>query len=287
MIDLHIHTTYSAGTDTPKELLQIANRLNLSHISVTDHNSMIAYDELIKYRKYYDGVIIPGVEITTYYKHECIDILAYGVDKDIMQKLIKKNLKTLEKRRTYEVKVMTKKYRGLGFKIDEVHFNTPTELSFRAFYRELSKYPENFEYWGEEIDYKTWIRQYQNNPKSELFCDFSKAFPKPDKAIKLIKKAGGLAFLAHPFNYAFDVEKELPLLIKKYDFDGIECMHSTFSTEEILYLMKFCKENKLYRSGGSDYSGINKLNHQIKTGDGSLYISSALINNWVSKIKTI
>ena len=287
MIDLHIHSTYSSGTDTPKELLQIAERLNLSHISVTDHNCMLAYDELIKYRVLYSGTLIPGVEITTYYNNECIDILAYGVNPKLMHKYITKNIPTLEKRRKHEIKMLTHKYKKLGFIIDEVTFNSPTEISLRAFYRTLIKHIENYDYFDGDIDYKTWIREYQNNPHSELFIDFSKSFPKPEKVIKLIHKAGGLAFLAHPFNYAFKVKRELPILISKYKFDGIECFHSTFNEEEIEYLVNFCKKHNLYRSGGSDYSGISKLDHEIKTGDGSLYISSAIINDWIGKINTL
>ena len=287
MIDLHIHSTYSSGTDTPEELLQIAERLRLDYISVTDHNSMLAYDELIKHRHLFRGVIIPGIEITTFYHHECIDILAYGVDPQLMHKLITKHIPSLEKRRKHEIKALTKKYRSLGFIIDEVTFSRPTEISFRAFYRTLIKHLANYDYFGGELDYKTWLRKYQNNPESELFVDFSKTFPKPEKVIKLIHKAGGLAFLAHPFNYAFHVPTKLPEIIKKYQFDGIECFHSSFNADQIDYLVKFCKKHGLYRSGGSDYSGITKLDHEIKTGDGSLYISSAIINDWIGKVTTI
>ena len=40
MIDLHIHTTHSDGTDTLEELLNKANKLGLENISITDHNRM-------------------------------------------------------------------------------------------------------------------------------------------------------------------------------------------------------------------------------------------------------
>lgn len=43
MIDLHLHTNHSDGTDTVKELLQNAQNNNLEIISITDHNSVGAY----------------------------------------------------------------------------------------------------------------------------------------------------------------------------------------------------------------------------------------------------
>ena len=46
MIDLHLHTTYSDGTKTVKEILKQAEELKLDYISITDHDKCSAYDEL-------------------------------------------------------------------------------------------------------------------------------------------------------------------------------------------------------------------------------------------------
>ena len=53
MIDLHMHTSYSDGTDSLIELLKKANKANLEIISITDHNSVKAYLELeqLDYKK--------------------------------------------------------------------------------------------------------------------------------------------------------------------------------------------------------------------------------------------
>ena len=49
MIDLHIHTKYSDGTYTVKEVLQEAEKLGLKYISITDHDNCKAYDEFENY----------------------------------------------------------------------------------------------------------------------------------------------------------------------------------------------------------------------------------------------
>lgn len=47
-MDLHIHTNISDGTKSPVEILDMAQKLNLSYISITDHDKCNAYDELQK-----------------------------------------------------------------------------------------------------------------------------------------------------------------------------------------------------------------------------------------------
>ena len=64
MIDLHLHTTYSDGTKTVKEILKQAEELKLDYISITDHDKCSAYDELknIDIDRYYSGKIIKGIK---------------------------------------------------------------------------------------------------------------------------------------------------------------------------------------------------------------------------------
>ena len=67
MIDLHIHTKNSSGTDEIKDILQKAEKLNLSAISITDNEDISIYEELKnpEIRNLYSGRIINGTEIRT------------------------------------------------------------------------------------------------------------------------------------------------------------------------------------------------------------------------------
>ena len=60
MNDLHMHTKYSDGTDSVPELLSNATKTNLGTISITDHNTCNAYEEMEKYNvsEFYNGNII-------------------------------------------------------------------------------------------------------------------------------------------------------------------------------------------------------------------------------------
>lgn len=61
MIDLHIHTNNSDGTDTVEELLKKAENLKLEYIAITDHDTCSGYNELKKLdiSKLFSGKIIP------------------------------------------------------------------------------------------------------------------------------------------------------------------------------------------------------------------------------------
>lgn len=52
-VDLHIHTNFSDGTKTPKEVLMEAEQLKLHRISITDHESVQAYQEIKENRNYF------------------------------------------------------------------------------------------------------------------------------------------------------------------------------------------------------------------------------------------
>ena len=82
MIDLHMHTTYSDGTDTVKELLEKAESLGLEVISITDHNTCKAYYEMENFnvKEMYKGDILVGCEFTTSFDNRLIEVLGYGFD---------------------------------------------------------------------------------------------------------------------------------------------------------------------------------------------------------------
>ena len=99
MIDLHIHTTYSDGTDSVEELLKKAEDNQLEVISITDHDEVGSYFELEKDKKLrnlYSGKIIIGAELKTVWNRVPIEILAYGIDYKKLR-IHKINMKELQK----------------------------------------------------------------------------------------------------------------------------------------------------------------------------------------------
>lgn len=110
----------------------------------------------------------------------------------------------------------------------------------------------------------------------------SKYYPSLDKIIDIIHKSGGIAFIAHIYEYSsIDNKNEtLNKIIKEYNLDGIECYYSTFTDEQTQYLIEFCKRNNLLISGGSDYHGKNKKDINLGIGKGNLEVPDTIICNW-------
>lgn len=91
-VNLHIHSTVSDGSFEFDKLIEQAKKLNLSHISITDHNSVDGY----KNSKYLnDEILIKGVEFDCFYKMSLLHILGYGIDFEIpeLKNLLAKNEK--------------------------------------------------------------------------------------------------------------------------------------------------------------------------------------------------
>lgn len=73
--------------------------------------------------------------------------------------------------------------------------------------------------------------------------DVSKFRPTPKQLTDPIHKAGGKAFLAHPYQYAFnDILDMISELRKECELDGIEAFHSSFTIDEIITLQEYAKK---------------------------------------------
>ncbi|MTI95075.1 MAG: PHP domain-containing protein [Firmicutes bacterium] len=78
--DLHVHSRYSDGSETPAELAARANRNGLRALALTDHDMVTGIPELIARAQHIDLEIVPGVEISTDVDGKRIHILGYYID---------------------------------------------------------------------------------------------------------------------------------------------------------------------------------------------------------------
>ena len=290
MIDLHIHTTYSDGTDTVKELLKKAEGIGLEVISITDHNTCKAYYEMEEFnvKEIYKGNIIVGCEFTTSFDNRLIEVLGYGFDyKKVNNYLEEFYSDELVSKRTnilYNRLLDIINELGLEFHIEKVRDKKFTNEFFeRGIYEELVKYESNKEKLKEDVwaSFSSFYRKGLTNPKSKLFINHVEFKPPIKEIVNLIHKNGGIAFLAHPYQYKFtDTEKFLDKIYNEVSLDGIECFYTTFSKDQTNYLVNFAKKKNLLISGGSDYHGTNKENHNLGVGRGNLKISKDIINNY-------
>ncbi|MCD4689849.1 PHP domain-containing protein [bacterium] len=83
-IDLHLHSTSSDGTLTPRELVARARGIGLSAIAITDHDTIGGVREGIEAGAQEGIEVVPGIEIGIAHdpaRHLIeIDILGYFID---------------------------------------------------------------------------------------------------------------------------------------------------------------------------------------------------------------
>ncbi len=287
MIDLHIHSTYSDGKNTIKEILQKANEKHLSCISITDHNTCKAYQELneINVKKYYSGKIITGIELNTTALEIPIELLGYQFDIELMQKNLKGIYLTPEERNLLEVKRLYEKC--IESKIDIgsnfVKDYSPQIYPSKYLHQTLIKNNKNKKYIDDEAwkDSLVLYRKYMSDPNSLFFVDTNDVLPHISTVIELIRKSHGKVFIPHIFEYKHNSQKILDYLLKNFEIDGIECYYSTFSEEENKALLDLCNKKKYFVSGGSDYHDINEFGIDIGIGKGNLNIPDSAILEWV------
>lgn len=291
MIDLHIHTLYSDGNKTVEEVLKMCEEKKLEYISITDHNTCKQYKDNALNKEIFTGKVIKGVEMNATFRNKKIEILGYKIkDSKIIEEWSKKFFsedvlrKQQEESKRKLLDICDKK--GLIYDESKIEKNIPvTDYITIYIYKELMRHKENYGILGEYAEsLNTFIRKGLMNPESEYYTGSeNETKPAYIDVIDIIHKSGGLAFLAHPFEYRFnDTINFIEELRKEKELDGIECFHPSANEKEIDILLKYAKKNNLYISGGSDYHGKKKPDIEIGVGRGNLIISKEIIENWVN-----
>ena len=286
MIDLHIHSTNSDGSKTVKEILIEAQKLGLTTISFTDHETCGAYNELerINIKDYFKGNIINGIELKSQYKDIVMDILGYGINYKKMSKYLEECYKDITRQKIQESQLIGLKEQLTLRPIDELNWDRTRDWASIVFYNEIKSHLENKSKVPPDLweDFKNFKNNHYHIRGNTFYINMAKDYPRVEKIIDIIHRSGGKAFIAHIYQYKEIEDKilELKKIISKYNIDGIECYHSIFSNIENEKLLKFTKAHNLLISGGSDYHGKNKPDISLGIGKGNLKVPDKILIDW-------
>lgn len=288
MIDLHTHTNYSDGTWSVGKLLEEAEKAKIEVLSITDHNTVKGYRELrkINYSQTFSGDILLGVELDTVYEGVKFELLAYDFDYEKLDKWIYENYETKKPNLETEFEFMKASCKRNNIKIGDIKYNPNLGWPVDTIFPEIKKWEENRKYFTQEewenID--VFYNSCVTNREFPAFVDFSIHYPSADKVAKVVHMAEGKLFIAHAFRYRLnDTLQFIDILKENNIVDGVEVYHSSFTEEQSKILEKYCKENKLLMSGGSDCHGEKKANRKVGSGYGNMNVSKNILNDW--KIK--
>jgi len=239
--DLHIHSTYSDGAFTPEEIIDLARERNIRYISITDHDTLGAYGHFQSDRE--DITVIPGVEVSTYFKGKELHILSYFHDPED-----KNLLSLLEKFKNDR----TERYHKILGNLSDLDIHLPdTEPPMDSY--------------GRAHIAKLLIEHgYVENIKEafNVYLDVDKiAYEKRYKidtrdALKSLRAAGGIPVLAHPGEKLYTLHfEELISELKVYGLLGLEVYHPSHKKELCDRLYAIARKHKLVITGGSDFHG--------------------------------
>ena len=241
-VDLHTHTTYSDGANTPQELIQKAKTAGIDILSITDHDNINGIKEAIQIGKSLGIEIIPGVEISSEISNREIHILGYFFD--IENQELEHYLNFFREERVKRAGRIVNKLRSFGFSItlEDVLNKAKNSAVGRPHIAQVMLEK------GIVSSYYEAFNKYIGNgsPAHEKKVHLS-----PQSAFRIISDAGGLSFIAHPGNLQESLLKDLI----ESGVDGIEVTHPSHSPQQQKFYKGIVNSYFLLESGGSDYHG--------------------------------
>ena len=274
LIDLHVHTTASDGTMSPKQIVSYAKQKGLIAIGITDHDTISGIEEAQKEGKLLGIEVIPGIEISTEFNGE-MHLLGYYI-KETFQ-LIKKLNGIRDKREIRNVKIISKlNERGIDVSLEEVKEIAKGESIGRPHIAMVLMQK------GYVDSVRTAFDKYLGKGKI-AYVDREKV--SPEEGIKIILEAGGLPVLAHP-KYLNLSGAELDILLvklKEYGLVGIEAYYSMNTKNETGIYLRVAIKHGLAVTGGTDFHGNNKPEIDIGTGKGNMKLKYDIVNNLLKK----
>ncbi|OAM92537.1 hypothetical protein SAMN04515679_0606 [Pelosinus fermentans] len=280
IIDLHVHSYMSDGTCSPKEIIELANQKKIRAIALTDHDSIEGVAEAEKEALKYDINFLKGIEMSVSYEKERI-LHIIGLGMDINHSYFIEHYIKMKKARDDGAMNIIELMRKKGIDIDS------NLLRNGCMTRYLDRYT---------------IHQYLI--EKELCCDAQEVWdvylnPIPygddellevEEALDLIKKTGGLAFLAH-YNKKIgllgysesEMEKHIETL-RNIGLTGIEKYYPSYTQKDTLYAEYLSNKYDLIPSGGTDFHGKNRPNIQLGTGGNSFFVPYSIYEGIKTKL---
>jgi predicted metal-dependent phosphoesterase TrpH len=254
MIDLHTHTTFSDGTDTPTQLINKALAAGITTIALTDHDSISGWQEATTALR--PGIcLVPGAEVSC----QTLDGISVHILGLLFDSSNTELIDTLEKTRENRFGRMEK----IIAKINEAGI----EISMSEVLEQLSDGATLGRPHLADALIKKGVVASREEAFTQMLHNHSKYYvshysPTPEAVIKLIKDAGGVSVIAHPMasHRGRTISLDTFGSLIQAGLDGIEVDHRDHSAEEKTQLISLAKESKLVMTGASDYHGNGKLN---------------------------
>jgi len=262
IIDLHMHSTVSDGTDTPAGLLNRVRDLGLKYFALTDHDDVKGSRMIRGLLKEGDPVFITGCEFSCRDEEGKYHILGYGFDPD--SEAIRQIMDTCHRLRFDKVRgrmEMLQKEFGFHFPSEEIDALYALDNPGKPHIGNLMV----------KLGYAKSINDAIANFIGKVH--YRSMYIRPEEAISSILAGGGIPVLAHPSYGSGDeliLGEEMDERVQKlisFGLQGIEAYYSGFTARLRQANLDLAAKYSLYVTAGSDYHGKNKM---VVLGDTGL-----------------
>jgi 3',5'-nucleoside bisphosphate phosphatase len=244
--DLHCHSKASDGSLPASELVQRAKQQGVTHLALTDHDTVAGLTEA-KASANNEGItLINGIELSTNWQSHCFHVVGLGIDPanaELLTELHK--LQTTREQRAEKISDKLAK-KGIVGALDYVKQKAGQGMVTRTHFADFL------------------VSQFHVDSQQEAF-DRYLAKGKPayvvtewaalETAVGWINKAGGVAVLAHPLRYKLTAAwiKRLLAIFKAAGGQGLEVVVSRMNADEIKLTTHYALQFGLAGSVGSDF----------------------------------
>ena len=248
LTDLHMHSYYSDGTMSPREIVEDAKKRNVQLIAITDHNVLDSYNELKEAAEEFGIKVIRGVEIDAKFEDIVVHILAYNFeDNENLFNLVHKAKKELLETSIELIKRMENDYENISSEDYEAYDYDKRKGGWKGIHYLFDR--------GITSELFEGVKYYGQYKCGHEYFDY----PTVEEVVKAVHEANGYVVLAHPCNYYKNNTKEEILekleKFKSIGIDGVECYYPANSEMMTETCVEFCKNNDMIITVGSDSHG--------------------------------
>lgn len=269
--DLHVHSTYSDGTDSPERLIHIAEALGLSALALCDHNTADGLADFLRAAENATVTAIPGIEFSTDYMGVELHMLALYIRPEHYED-IQKFLDVPRREKEASNRNLAENLNKAGFALDyeRIKAGSAGYVSRAHFAQALTE--KGYTASVEEA-FATLLRPgggFYDPPLRWSALD----------VLSFINRMGAVSVLAHPL-FSTD-EKTLRRFLTEavpMGLDAMEVVYATYDEQTAQRAARIAEEYGLLPSGGSDYHGDNKAGIFMGVGEGNLQVPESFWKN--------
>ena len=247
--DLHSHTKFSDGSLSAKELIDLAIERGVTHLAITDHDTVSAHLQLVQDHDGYDSdkiCIIRGIEFSGQWNNMGVHIVGLNIDV---------NSPTIEAAVAHQTQLRLQRVKTIAKKLTQRGFPDISEGAMKLAGDGQVGRPHIAQHMVQEGLVSSVAQAFNKYLGAGKVGDISNVWPDLEQVVEWIKLAGGVAVLAHPSRYKMTRTKRRRLMADFSDAGGqaIEVCAGNQVPGVAEEMANICDEFGFYASVGSDF----------------------------------